>query len=164
MIRHLLEGSKFSMIFLIVFISCKKSSKENVQKHSYPRVVISNKLKKEIFSYKEDLHRMQANESHNLSLYFIKRNDSVFIEIGDYKPNFKMLNIKGVEVIKEDTIYLCSESNLTIIDGFYKNNLNEKITVIDDQKLKFNHHDPHYRCLYVDNKILEILLYNNKCR
>ncbi|SHM73487.1 hypothetical protein SAMN05444360_116123 [Chryseobacterium carnipullorum] len=74
--------------------------------YSYPSIIINNTLKKEISSYKEDLRRMQAEESNNICLFFSKRNDSIFIEIGDYKPNLRVLHMKGVEMIKKDTVYL----------------------------------------------------------
>ncbi|WP_073335340.1 hypothetical protein [Chryseobacterium carnipullorum] len=105
MIQHLLEESKLLFVFLVLF-SCKEKKKENIMEYSYPSIIINNTLKKEISSYKEDLRRMQAEESNNICLFFSKRNDSIFIEIGDYKPNLRVLHMKGVEMIKKDTVYL----------------------------------------------------------
>lgn len=164
MIRHLLEENKIIVLVLLAFFSCKKQETESVREYSYPRVIINDNLKREIFSYKEDLNKIQATESSNLSLCFVRRNDSVFVEIGDYKPNLKMLNIKGVEIIKKDTVYLFSENNSTDIERFYKNQSDEKVNIRDNIEPTLDHYDPHFRCLYVDNESFKILSYNNKCR
>lgn len=164
MIRHLLEENKIIILVLLAFFSCKKQTTESIKEYSYPRIIVNDNLKKEIFSYKEGLRRLQASESNNLSLCFIRRNDSVFIEIGDYKPNFKMLNIKGVEIIKKDTVYLFSGNNSTDIERFYKNQSDEKIVIIDNTEPTFDHYDPHFRCLYIDNENFKILSYGGRCR
>lgn len=164
MIQHLLEKNKIIILLLLAFFSCKEKNAKSVREYSYPKVIINDNLKKEIFSYKEDLNKIQATESSNLSLYFIRRKDSIFVEMGDYKPNFKILNIKGIEIIKKDTVYLFSENNSTDIERFYRNQSNEKINIVDNTKPAFDHYDPHYRCLYVNNESFKILSYNNKCR
>jgi len=165
MIRHLLEENKIIILVLLAFFSCKKQKTKIAREYSYPKIVINDNLKREIFSYKEDLSKIQATESSNLSLCLFKRNDSVFVEMGDYKPNFKMLNIKGVEIIEKDTVYVFSENDSTDIERLYKNKDDEKINILDDMKPSFDHHDPHFRCLYVENnKTFKIFSYNNKCR
>lgn len=163
MIQHLLEESKVLLVFLVLF-SCKEKKEENITEYSYPSIIINNILKKEILSYKEDLRRMQAEESNSICLFFSKRNDSTFIEIGDYKPNFKMIHMKGVEILKKDTIYLLVENEHIDVNNFYKNKSAEKVKIIYKFKPSFDHYDPHYRCLYSNNKNITVLSYNNKCR
>ena len=162
MIRHLLEGSKALLLFLILF-SCKEIKKENIKEYSYPRISIKENLKREIDSYKKGLNRLQASKSNNLSIYFNKKNDTTFIEIGDYKPNLKILNIKGVEIMKKDTIYLFSENDSISIEKFCENQFNEKINIIDNLEPSLNHFDPHFRCLYIDNENLKVLFYG-RCK
>lgn len=163
MIRHLLEESKLILVFLILF-SCKEQKRENSKEYSFQNVIISDQLKKEIFSYKEDLRRIQSTESNNISLSFINRNDSVFIEMGDYKPNLEMTNMIGVEVMKKDTVYLFGNKNFIGMNHFYENKYSEKIKIISNAKLTFDHYDPHYRCLYFDGKFIKVCSYNNKCK
>lgn len=163
MIQHLLEESKLLLVFLLLF-SCKEKNEENSREYSYPSIMINNDLKKEVLSYKEDLKRMQAEESNSICLFFSKRNDSTFIEIGDYKPNFEMVNMKGVDIVKKDTLYLFVEDKQININNFYKDKPGEKVKIIYKKKLSFDHYDPHYRCLYSDNTNITILSYNNKCR
>lgn len=163
MIRHLLEGSKFILMFFILF-SCKENKKENNTKYSYPQIIIKQNLKKEILSYRAGLTKFHASKNNSLSICFNKKNDTTFIEMGDYKPNFKMLNIRGVEIIKEDTIYLFSENNQTGIEEFFENKSNEKIDIIDNLKLPLNHYDPHYRCFYLNNDSLKVLFFGGRCR
>ncbi|NIF06146.1 hypothetical protein F3J23_11910 [Chryseobacterium sp. Tr-659] len=162
MIRPLLEGSKFILLLLVLF-SCKKQKTENAKEYLYQKVVINDQLKKEITSYKEDLRKMDASESNNLSLFFLKKKDSIFIEMGDFEPNFKMVNIKGVEIIKNDTIYLLSEDKSMDLQHFYHGSV-EKVKIIDSSKPSFSYSDPHYRCFYFDGKEVKILSYNSKCR
>ncbi|GAA5102618.1 hypothetical protein GCM10023210_43800 [Chryseobacterium ginsengisoli] len=163
MIQHLLKKSKLVLVFLIV-LACKEQKTEIIKEYYFQSVKVNDKLEKEIFSYKEDLKRMQAAESNNLSLFFVKRNDSIFIEIGDYKPNLKMINMLGVEVMKKDTIYLFTDKNFKESNNFYKNQFGEKIKIITSSKPTFNHYDPHYRCLYIEGNNIKIQSYNNKCR
>jgi hypothetical protein len=162
MIRHLLEGSKASLLLLILF-SCKENRKENIKEYSYPRISIKEDLKREIYSYKQGLIRLQASKSNNLSIYFNKKNDTTFIEIGDYKPNLEILNIKGVEIMKKDTVYLFSTNDSISIEPFCENQFNDKINIIDNLEPSLNHFDPHFRCLYVDNGNLKVLFYG-RCK
>ncbi|WP_126653689.1 hypothetical protein [Chryseobacterium aureum] len=162
MIRHLLEGSKALLLFLILF-SCTEKKTEKITEYFYPDIVINEQLKKEIFSYKEDLKRMQATQSNNICLFFTKKKDSIFIEIGDYKPNLKMINVKGIEVIKNDTVYLFSDKDFVELGNFYKNKSNKKIKIFRNSKPNFDRHDPHFRCLYFDGKTIRINSYNNQC-
>lgn len=163
MIQHLLEESKLLFVFLVLF-SCKEKKKENIMEYSYPSIIINNTLKKEISSYKEDLRRMQAEESNNICLFFSKRNDSIFIEIGDYKPNLRVLHMKGVEMIKKDTVYLFVDDEHMNINNFYNNKSAERVKIIHTLKPSFDYYDPHFRCLYSDKKNINILSYNNKCK
>ena len=71
MIQHLLEESKVLLVFLVLF-SCKEKKEENITEYSYPSIIINNILKKEILSYKEDLRRMQAEESNSICFFFQK--------------------------------------------------------------------------------------------
>ncbi len=109
------------------------------------------------------MNRLQASKSNNISIYFNKKNDTTFIEIGDYKPNLKILNIKGVEIMKKDTIYLFIENNSISIEKFFENQSNDKINIIDNLEPSLNHFDPHFRCLYIDNENLKVSFYG-KCK
>ncbi|PWN59465.1 hypothetical protein [Chryseobacterium viscerum] len=162
MIQTLLEKSRLILVLLTLF-SCKERKTDNSKEYLYQKVVINDQLKKEISSYKEDLRRMDASESNNLSIFFTRKNDSILIEMGDYRPNFKMVHMKGVEIIKKDTIYLLSEDKSMDMKSFYTGSA-EKTQIIDVPKLNFSHYDPHYRCLYFDGKELKVLSYNGKCR
>ncbi|MCD9618028.1 hypothetical protein [Chryseobacterium gleum] len=162
MIRHLLEGNKLIFLFLTLF-SCIEKKTEKITEYFYPSIVISEQLKKEIFSYKDDLKRMQATQSNNLCVFFTKKNDSIFIEIGDYEPNLKMINVKGVEIIKNDTVYLYSDKSFIELNYFYKNKNGKIIKILRNSKPNFDRHDPHFRCLYFDGKNIKINSYNNQC-
>ncbi|RLJ31825.1 hypothetical protein CLU97_1264 [Chryseobacterium sp. 7] len=162
MIRHLLEGSKALLLFLILF-SCQENKREKIKEYSYPRILIKENLKREIYSYKQELNRLQASKSNNLSIYFSKKNDTTFVEIGDYKPNLKILNIKGVEIMKKDTIYLFSGNDSISVEQFYENQFNDKINIIDNLEPSLNHFDPHFKCLYIDNENLKVLFYG-RCK
>ncbi|RXM38168.1 hypothetical protein BOQ62_19120 [Chryseobacterium sp. CH21] len=74
-----------------------------------------------------------------------------------------MLNIKGVEIMKNDTIYLFSANDSISIEQFCENQSNARIKIIDNLEPSFNHFDPHFRCLYIDNKNLKILFYG-RCK
>lgn len=162
MIRHLLEGNKLIFLFLALF-SCTEKKTEKITEYFYPNIVIDERLKKEIFSYKDDLKRMQATESNNLCLFFTKKNDSILIEVGDYEPNLEMINVKGIEIIKNDTVYLFSDKSFIELNNFYKNKSGKKIKILRNSKPNFDHYDPHFRCLYFDGKNIKVNSYNNQC-
>lgn len=163
MIQHLLEKSKITLFLFTIFLSCN-DKKDNIRTDTYVRLTISDSLKKQISFYKDDLTRMQATESNNISINIMEKKDSLLIEMGDYQPDLQTVDVNGIDIIKKDTIYIYGNKELANIKGLYEGVRNEKIDIVQNLTPNFSYNDPHYRCLCFYKGNFSVLSYNNKCR
>lgn len=152
-----------ALLFFIGFmLSCSKVSEVKTKEYNFPYISINKNLKKEILSFKEDLKNLQATKVSEISIFFFNKNDTLFIDIGNYRPNFQNVNIKGVEVINGSTVFLFNESNIELED-FYTINPGRNITIKDSLEPFYSYFDPYHRYYYMENGQVKLHSYN-KCR
>lgn len=138
------------LLILILFFSCEKGNSIEDKEYYYPKMIIDSCLREEVLLFRDYLDKVEATNKRVISICVFQKKDSVFIELGDYQPNFKMIDIIGVELINNDTVYLYNKDEKINVSRFYKVQSEEKIRIIDDSERVFEFYDPNYRCFYVD--------------
>ncbi|PIE50881.1 MAG: hypothetical protein CSA38_00935 [Flavobacteriales bacterium] len=138
------------LILLTIIFSCKKDKVFTPQKYTIQSCDVNGNVKKSIYEVKKMMSlRGDYRNEHNFTVIFHKKRDTVFMEIGVYKPKFDMRYIRGVYIEDNDTIYL-AHKNIKNTSLYFKPSKNK--IIVKEEKFKFEYFDPFSECFFLDKK------------